>query len=140
MSGVRVEGINHTTLAVSDLARSFAFYTEVLDLRAVARWDGGAYLVAGEDWVVLIADPATRKGPLPEYTHLAFSVPTGRVGEAQDLLLGAGVEVWQENSTEGDSLYFLDPDGHKLEIHASNLERRLQADRRNPPPGMCFFD
>ena len=72
-----VEGINHATLAVGDLERSFAFYTEVLDLRAVARWDGGAYSTAGGDWVALILDRNVREGPLPEYTHLAFSISLG---------------------------------------------------------------
>jgi len=41
-----VGGINHVTLAVGDLERSFGFYTQVLGLRAAARWDGGAYLLA----------------------------------------------------------------------------------------------
>jgi len=134
-----VEGINHATFAVRELGRSFRFYTEVLGLRAIARWDGGAYLEAGEDWIVLILHPETREEPLPEYTHLAFSVSPALFGEASKRLREAGVEVWQENQTEGESLYFLDPDGHKLEIHASDLERRLEANKRNPPPGMRFY-
>ena len=28
----------------------------------------------------------------------------------------AGVEVFKDNTSPGDSFYFLDPDGHKLEI------------------------
>jgi catechol 2,3-dioxygenase-like lactoylglutathione lyase family enzyme len=134
-----VEGINHATFAVRELERSFCFYTEVLGLRAVARWDGGAYLEAGRDWIVLIVDRETRRGPLREYTHLAFSVSPAAFGEARERLREAGVEVWQENPTEGESLYFLDPNGHKLEIHTSDLTKRLDADHRNPPPGMRFY-
>ena len=135
-----VEGINHVTLAVRDLERSFTFYTEVLGLRAAARWDRGAYLRAGDDWLALILDPNVREGPLPEYTHLAFSVSGSSFEEMGERVAEAGTEIWQDNPTPGRSLYFLDPDGHKLEIYASDLSCRIEADRRNPPPGMVFFD
>ncbi|GHL45122.1 hypothetical protein ECZU28_51170 [Escherichia coli] len=32
------------------------------------------------------------------------------------LLAQAGAEVWKDNRSEGASYYFLDPDGHKLEL------------------------
>ena len=35
-------GLNHLTLAVSDLPRSLAFYRDVLNLRVEATWDAGA--------------------------------------------------------------------------------------------------
>ena len=135
-----VEGINHVTLAVRDLERSFTFYTEVLGLRAAARWDRGAYLRAGNNWLALILDPNVRKGPLPEYTHLAFSVSDSSFEEMGERVAEAGAEIWQDNPTPGQSLYFLGPDGHKLEIHASDLSHRIEADRGNPPPGMVFLD
>ncbi len=52
----------------------------------------------------------------------------------------AGAAIWQENWIEGDSLYFLDPNGHKLEIHASDLAARLRSARANPWEGLEFFD
>ena len=55
-----VEDLSHITLAVRDLDRSFAFYTEALSLRVVFRWEGGVYLAAGEDSTTLILDPDTR--------------------------------------------------------------------------------
>jgi catechol 2,3-dioxygenase-like lactoylglutathione lyase family enzyme len=133
-----VVGINHATRAVRDLDRSFDFYTGALGLRPIARWDGGAYLLAGNDRVALILDPETRRGPLPEYTHLAFYVSPAEFEETKGRLQGTG--VWRESASEGESLYFLDPDGHSLEIRASHLASRLSSDRRNGPPGMRFFD
>jgi catechol 2,3-dioxygenase-like lactoylglutathione lyase family enzyme len=134
-----IQNINHLTFAVSNLDRSFDFYTRVLGLSPVARWEGGAYLLAGEDWIILTVDPAVRSASRPDYTHAAFTVGRSEFEEASRRVLGAGARVWKENTTEGASLYFLDPDGHKLELHASDLASRLAADWENPPPGMRFY-
>lgn len=134
-----IRGINHLTLAVRDLEASFGFYVGALGLTPAARWDGGAYLLAGEDWVTLIVDPAARDEPHPDYTHAAFTVFPEDFEAAGRRVLGAGARVWQENPTEGESLYLFDPDGHKLELHASDLAARLAADRETPPPGMRFY-
>ncbi len=135
-----VQGLNHITLAVSDADRSLAFYVDLLGLRLVARWPTGAYLLAGGVWLVLHQDAATRPGALPEYTHLAFSVPGEAFDEARHALQAAGVVVWQENTSEGASCYFLDPDGHKLEIHAGDLASRLADCRQRPWPGLRLTD
>jgi len=134
-----VNAINHVTLAVQDLDRSFNFYTGHLGLRPVARWYKGAYLVAGSDWICLSLDPAVRNAPLPEYTHLAFNIPAEEFGDAVARLRDAGVTPWQKNRSPGDSFYFLDPDGHKLEIHSSDLEARLESLRREPPRELVLF-
>jgi catechol 2,3-dioxygenase-like lactoylglutathione lyase family enzyme len=135
-----ITGFNHVTLAVSDLEASFAFYTEVLDLRPVARWRKGAHLLAGSDWLCLSLDDDTHRGTLPGYTHLAFTVSVVDFAAVTKRLKQAAAKVWQENHSEGDSLYFLDPDGHKLEIHASDLAARIQALRSAPPEGLVVFD
>lgn len=122
-----LRGLNHLTLAVSQLETSLAFYTELLGCRHVARWPKGAYLLAGSLWLALIVDQQTRKGPLPEYTHFALDVAPEHFTELSQRLLAAGVTIWKENRSEGDSLYFLDPDGHKLELHATDLYSRLNA-------------
>jgi catechol 2,3-dioxygenase-like lactoylglutathione lyase family enzyme len=46
--GHLVTGINHITLAVSDLNRSFHFYANVVGLKPVAKWERGAYFLAGK--------------------------------------------------------------------------------------------
>ncbi|MBK2524411.1 fosfomycin resistance protein FosB [Klebsiella pneumoniae] len=50
----------------------------------------------------------------------------------------AGVTVWKDNKSEGQSFYFLDPDGHKLELHVGDLESRLVQCREKPYSGMRF--
>jgi catechol 2,3-dioxygenase-like lactoylglutathione lyase family enzyme len=134
-----IAGINHVTLSITDVERSFAFYTDVLGFQPVAKWPEGAYLLAGDLWLALVVDQHARAGPLPEYTHLAFSVSKHEFEPLSRRIRASGAAIWQENWTEGDSLYFLDPDGHKLEIHVSDLATRIASARAEPWDGLEFF-
>ena len=134
-----ITGINHITLAITDVERSFAFYTAVLGFQPIAKWPRGAYLLAGDAWIALVVDPHTRQAALPEYTHIAFALSALELGPLGERIRASGAPIWQENWTEGDSLYFLDPDGHKLEIHASDLATRIAAAKAQPWEGLTFF-
>lgn len=135
-----ITGLNHVTLAVRDLDRSFDFYAGVLGLKPVARWPKGAYFSAGDLWLALTLDAHTRNGALPEYTHLAFTVTPGDFDAMRRRIEASGAESWQRNTSEGASHYFLDPDGHKLEIHVSDLAARMRAAKANPWPGFTVLD
>ena len=124
-----ITGVNHLTFSVRNLEDSLGFYTDALGFRSVSRKDGEAYLLAGNAWIVLISDPSVRDKALPEYSHTAFSVPAENFDAVSKRIEQYGSKIWQENPTEGDSLYFLDPDGHKLEIRTSNLESRIETER-----------
>lgn len=132
-------GLNHLTLAVSDLDVSFRFYRDVVGLEPIVRWDAGAYFRAGPDWICLSLDPATRSEPLPEYTHAAFSVDAETLAACTERLQAHGTRLWKDNLSEGASIYFLDPDGHKLEYHIGSLESRLAALRERPYAGLQWF-
>ena len=134
-----IRGINHITLSVQDIERSFAFYTRVLGLQPIARWPKGAYLVAGDVWIALVVDAAARTQPLSEYTHIAFTVTADQFAAISQAIHAAGAPIWQENWMEGDSLYFVDPNGHKLEIHASDLATRIRSAKAQPWDGLEFF-
>jgi catechol 2,3-dioxygenase-like lactoylglutathione lyase family enzyme len=73
-----ITGINHLTLSVRDVDRSFRFYVDTLGLKPLARWCRGAYLLAGDLWLCLNLDERTRSSALPEYSHIAFGVPASR--------------------------------------------------------------
>lgn len=75
-----------------------------------------------------------------DYTHYAFSLTEEAFPKVVRLLEEAGAVVWKENKSEGASYYFLDPDGHRLELHVGNLAQRLAACREKPYAGMIFFD
>jgi catechol 2,3-dioxygenase-like lactoylglutathione lyase family enzyme len=134
-----LSGLNHLTLAVTDLDRSVVFYGELLQLRLEAKWNGGAYLSLPGLWLCLSFDPLRRTEPAADYTHYAFSTNAEDFPALVARLNAARVASWRDNRSEGNSFYFLDPDGHKLEVHVGDLASRLKACRHAPYAGMEFF-
>jgi catechol 2,3-dioxygenase-like lactoylglutathione lyase family enzyme len=135
-----LRGLNHLTLAVRELPRSVDFYHRILGFRLEATWDAGAYLSLGGLWLCLSRDDAMAAGPRSDYTHYAFDIDQAAFPAFCARLRGEGVVEWRVNRSEGDSLYFLDPDGHKLEAHVGGLAARLAACRVQPYAGMRFYD
>ena len=134
---MNVAGPNHLTLATGDLARAFDFYVNVLGCRARARWARGAYLTAGDLWLCLSLDETVR--PSDDYTHFAFTVTAAELDAWGARLDAAGARRWKANTSEGGSIYFLDPDGHRLELHAGDLDSRLASLRRAPYDELELF-
>jgi len=135
-----ISGLSHTTFAVSSLDRSLYFYANLLGLKPIVRWDRGAYLTAGDFWISLMVDKAAPEATNDSsYSHIAFAIPPEQFPTLREKLLANEAEEWQTNSSPGESFYFLDPDGHKLEIHARTLPDRLAWLRANPKPGMRWF-
>ncbi|WP_430442575.1 MAG: fosfomycin resistance glutathione transferase [Pseudomonas piscis] len=132
-------GLNHLTLAVTDVPRSLAFYHSLLQLRLEASWDGGAYLSLPGLWLCLSLDGQRQAPAVADYTHYAFSLESGDFDSFVSRLREAGVQEWRDNRSEGASFYFLDPDGHRLEAHVGDLASRLQACRQRPYAGMRFY-
>lgn len=133
-----VSGLSHLTLSVADLERSIAFYRDLLGLRLEASWDRGAYLAAGGLWLCLALASDAAVAPAQGYTHYAFALERDAFAQQVALLRRHGVPEWQSNRSEGASLYVLDPDGHRLELHVGDLAARLAHCRRHPYPGMRF--
>lgn len=134
-----ITGVNHITFSIRNLEESFAFYTHVLACRPVAKWAKGAYLLAGDMWLALSLDPEVRKTALPEFSHIAFTVSAKDFAALAQRIVHSGAMIWQENKSEGASLYFTDPNGHKLEIHASDLGARIKSLKEKPPQGLEIY-
>lgn len=131
-----LRGLNHITIAVSDLDRSVDFYTEVLGMRDHVRWDKGAYLSLGEVWFCLSYDNVK---PSQDYSHIALDIAESDFSVFVKMLRDAGVIEWKQNSSEGLSVYFLDPDGNKLEAHTGSLQTRLDSLQEKAYSGLVWL-
>ncbi len=118
-------GISEVILVVQDVARSLAFYRDVVGLRVDNEGNAKfAWLWAGppglEQRIGITAGPlsfgaAHVKGP----QHFAFGTEDARIEELKAALERQGVEV--EGPVEfrfwnARSIYFSDPDGNRVEF------------------------
>lgn len=133
-----LSGVNHITLSVRDLPRSIRFYTELAGGKLRAEWPRGAYVELGALWLCLsLTDQPI--APRDDYTHIALSCPDADFARLS-ARIRANAPLWQDNRSQGASLYFLDPDGHKLELHQGDLASRLAHYRAHPENGVTVYD
>ncbi|WP_248548467.1 MULTISPECIES: VOC family protein [Paenibacillus] len=126
---MQVEGFNHVTVNVSDLANSLNFYTGILGLQLVHRGKTDAYLEWGSAWICLLEKPdymaIADKGVGVD--HIAFSIAEEHFEEAVQGLQTQNVPIIRGPIKRGIgwTVNFLDPDGIQLELHTSNLRERM---------------
>lgn len=120
-----ITGISHITLSVRSLEDSFKFYSEILEFKPLMKSSKSAYFLAGNLWFCIEEDSNVRSQALPEYTHIAFSVADDDFLAIEEKVNKSGAHIFKKNTSEGDSIYFQDPNGHKLEIHVGDWETRI---------------
>ena len=137
---VRVIGIDHLAIRVSDLDRSKRFYDQLLGFMGFVReWEFGE-VVGWNNWETMFwitqADAEGKRHPhrtgAVGYHHYAFELESAaQVDELYAFLLEQGVEIVDPPAaypSYGEGYYavfFLDPDGLKLEaMHFVEKEKR----------------
>lgn len=100
----------------------------MLNFKPLCRWDKGAYFLVGDFWFCLNVDE--NRAPTSCYTHYAFSVSAADFPKLSQCIIASGTPIFKDNTSPGESLYFLDPDGHKLEIHVADWKTRIAAKKQ----------
>jgi len=130
-----IDGLLETALYVDDMARSAAFFRDVLGLPPMLETERLVAFDAGRQSVLLvfargqsIADMPSERGVVPGHDgqgplHMAFAIAEAEYEPWKAHLECAGVKLRGEMRWPrgGRSLYFEDPDGHVLELATPGL-------------------
>jgi catechol-2,3-dioxygenase len=140
-----VHRLNHAVLYVSDVARSVAFYRDVLGFRALVDNPRAAFLQAPGStndhdlglFQLPGAGPSTAGQSTVGLYHLAWEVDTlDELERLQSALADAGALVGATDHGTTKSLYAKDPDGIEFEvvwiIPAALLDDDARGGRRGP--------
>ena len=129
---IKVLGVDHVALSVRDLEASRKFYTEVIGLKISEREyqkPGIEYFLdCGTSLIGLIqGKPDGEKHLLQDEglggNHVSFRVPTKDFDRFAEEIKKRGITITYIKKRERSwSVYFLDPDGNKLEFTAWPLE------------------
>ncbi|MBK9124313.1 MAG: VOC family protein [Chloroflexi bacterium] len=119
-----IQHIDHIALTVRDVERATRWYCDVLGFehRYPGLWGGvPAMLFAGDTGIALFPVRAAIPKPSPAsdtiaMMHLAFRVDRAGFVKAQDHLSALGIAFEFQDHDISHSIYFSDPDGHRLEI------------------------
>ena len=124
---MNLEGIDHVALAVRDVERAAQWYIEVLgfERRHQGMWDGVPVFI-GKGTTALALFPAretstSADGGGPKMLHLAMRANRKNFLAAQEELKRRDIDFEFQDHEIAHSIYFRDPDGHKLEITTYEL-------------------
>lgn len=124
----KVVGVRHAVLGVRDPQRSIAFYRDALDMELVTFIEElqMGFLSFGEHDhdLAVIKVPDDQPVGSSGIAHTAIQIDGGpeQLRELYSLLKARGVDVeMTADHVVTQSLYFLDPDGNRLELFAQIL-------------------
>lgn len=129
---IKVSGIDHAAISVRDLEKSLEFYTKILGLKISPREyqkPGIEYFLdCGESLIGLIqGDEKGNHHFLQDSglggNHVSFRVKTKDFDGCVEELKKQNVTItFMKKREKSWSVYFLDPDGNKLELTSWPLE------------------
>lgn len=113
---LKVSGIDHVVLHVTDLDRSKRFYMDVLGFEVAHEGGRNSFLKSGGGQVIALFERTDRDIHAgDEMNHMALRLAAGEYEEVKAVLESEGIKV---TGRPGDDhcIYFSDPDGHRLQV------------------------
>jgi catechol 2,3-dioxygenase-like lactoylglutathione lyase family enzyme len=124
-----VDALDHVALSVRDVARSAQWYSDVLGFKRLHedKWNGIPAFVGNGDAAIALFPASEEIGSgapgraAVRTLHFAFRTDRENFLRAQDELKKRAIAFEFENHDISHSIYFRDPDGHKIEITTYEL-------------------
>lgn len=137
-----IQSINHVTYSVSDIKQSTIFYKDILKAKILVESDKTVYFTLGGLWLALNEEKDKPRNEIQySYTHMAFTIDESEFDEWHQWLKVNDVNILKGRTRDvrdKKSIYFTDPDGHKLELHTGTLQDRLDY-YKEEKPHMKFY-
>ena len=122
---MKLKGLDHVAIAVADIEQSAAWYEQVLgfEKQHQGKWGGVPTFVGkGEMGIALFPKKRKESAGTGSILHFAFGARREDFLAAQRELKSQGIAFHFEDHQIAHSIYFSDPDGHKVEITTYEVE------------------
>jgi catechol-2,3-dioxygenase len=125
--GVPVTGVNELVLEVVDLERAEHFYSRLLGLPVVERWEhrDAIWVLAGATriglWKPQVGVAGGRGGI---HVHYALQIAEEDYEATVERLRGCGLEVFEDDFGDSRAAYVTDPDGNVIEFWTGDPSER----------------
>lgn len=129
-----IKGISHITLIVGDLSKTSSFLHAVFNATEVYSSGEKQFSLSKEKFFLIndILICIMEGEPLTErtYNHIAFQISDSEFDAYREKIIALGIDIRPERPRidgEGGFIYFYDFNNHLFELHAGNLEDRLNS-------------
>jgi catechol-2,3-dioxygenase len=125
--GVPVAGVNELVLEVVDLEQAEHFYSKLLGLPVVERWEhrDAIWVLAGATriglWKPQVGVAGGRGGI---HVHYALQITHDAYEATVERLRGCGLEVFEDDFGDSRAVYVTDPDGNVVEFWTGDISKR----------------
>ena len=134
---IRAVGIDHVVLNVRNVEASKAFYMDVLGFTFRGEHDSSrspmAFLAAGSQGLDLAEVPEGDLHGGVEMNHMALRVAEGEREEIVAQLAELGIVV-EGRPSDPRTMYFSDPDGHRIQLLSVSEQKAADAEHDEHVP------
>jgi catechol 2,3-dioxygenase-like lactoylglutathione lyase family enzyme len=119
-----IDALDHIALSVRDVSRSAQWYAEVLGFKRLheGKWNGIPVFVGNAAAAIALFPASEEVGSASadraavRTLHFAFRADRENFSRARDELKKRAISFEFQDHEVSHSIYFRDPDGHKIEI------------------------